>query len=80
MKQKLIFIASLSHSGSTLINLLLGNHPQLVGLGDVQTVMQMNAAELESEKVMRCSCGERVATCKFWVPAMAALLAQPQAT
>lgn len=28
---------------------------------------------------MRCSCGQRVATCEFWQPAVAALLAQPQA-
>lgn len=79
MKQKVVFIASLSHSGSTLINLLLGAHPQLVGLGEVDTVLQMNAARLESEKVMRCSCGERVRDCVFWAPVIAALLAEPKA-
>lgn len=80
MRQKLVFIASLSHSGSTLVNLLLGNHPLLVGLGEVDTVLQMNPAQLESEKVMRCSCGQRVANCKFWEPAVSSLLAQPRAT
>ena len=80
MKQKLVFVASLSHSGSTLINLLLGSHPLLVGLGEIDTVLQMNPQQLESEKVMRCSCGQRVATCKFWEPTVAAILAQPQAT
>lgn len=80
MKQKLIFIASLSHSGSTLINLLLGAHPMLVGLGEIDTVLQMSPEQLESEKVMRCSCGQRVGTCEFWQPAMAALLAKPEAT
>ncbi|MEX1248269.1 MAG: sulfotransferase [Anaerolineales bacterium] len=79
MKQKLVFIASLSHSGSTLINLLLGNHPQLVGLGEVDTVLQMNSAELESEKVMRCSCGHRVANCQFWTRAITALQSRPSA-
>jgi hypothetical protein len=80
MKQKLVFIASLSHSGSTLINLLLGSHPQLVGLGEVDTVLQMDPAQLESEKVMRCSCGQRVANCVFWTPAIAALQSRPDAT
>jgi hypothetical protein len=59
---------------------LLGTHPKLVGLGEIDTVLQMSLAQLESEKVMRCSCGERVATCKFWSPAIAAIQAQPRAT
>lgn len=74
MKLTVIFVASLSHSGSTLLNLLLGNHPKLVGLGELDTVLQMSPARLESEKVMRCSCGERVANCKFWAPTISALL------
>jgi hypothetical protein len=79
MKQKLVFIASLSHSGSTLINLLLGAHPKLVGLGEIDTVLQMDSAQLESEKVMRCSCGNKVRDCAFWQPAIDALLARPGA-
>jgi hypothetical protein len=79
MKQKLVFVASLSHSGSTLINLLLGAHPKLVGLGEIDTVLQMSPAQLESERVMRCSCGVKVRDCAFWKPAMGALLAWPLA-
>ena len=80
MKQKVVFIASLSHSGSTLLNLLLGNHPKLIGLGEIDTILHMTPARLESEKVMRCSCGQRVADCQFWSPAISALLAHSQAT
>lgn len=80
MLQRLVFVASLSHSGSTLLNLLLGIHPNLVGLGEIDTVLQMNPAKLESEKVMRCSCGERVAVCRFWAPTIAAILAFPDST
>ena len=30
-----VFIASLGHSGSTLLDLMLGSHPRLVSLGEV---------------------------------------------
>jgi hypothetical protein len=80
VKLKVVFIASLSHSGSTLLNLLLGNHPNLIGLGEIDTILHMTPSRLESEKVMRCSCGERVATCRFWAPAVSALLAHPHAS
>ncbi len=79
MKQKLVFVASLSHSGSTLINLMLGAHPQLIGLGEIDTVLQMSAEQLASERVMRCSCGEKVGNCAFWSPTIDALLARPAA-
>lgn len=79
MKQKLVFVASLSHSGSTLINLLLGAHPKLVGLGEIDTVLQMSAEQLASERVMHCSCGEKVGNCSFWSPTIDALLARPSA-
>lgn len=80
MKQGVIFIASLSHSGSTLLNLLLGSHPRLVGLGEVDSVLQLSQEGLESEKGMPCSCGQRVASCEFWGPTFAALQQQPRAT
>lgn len=73
MQPGLIFIASLSHSGSTLLDLLLGAHPNFVGLGELYKVLQMSPAQLESEKVMRCTCGQHVADCIFWNPTIAAL-------
>lgn len=73
MQPSIIFIASLSHSGSTLLDLLLGAHPSLVGLGELYKVLQMSRAQLESEKVMRCTCGQHVADCIFWNPTIAAL-------
>ncbi len=69
----IVFIASLSHSGSTLLDLLLGAHPNFVGLGELYKVIQMSPAQLESEKVMRCTCGQLVADCIFWNPTIAAL-------
>jgi hypothetical protein len=73
MQPRVIFIASLSHSGSTLLDLLLGAHPNFVGLGELYKVLQMSPAQLESERVMRCTCGQRVSDCIFWNPTISAL-------
>jgi hypothetical protein len=80
MKQGLIFIASLSHSGSTLLNLLLGTHPKLVGLGEIDSVLQIPASKIEGEMGMGCSCGKPVRTCEFWGPTLAALQASSDAS
>lgn len=63
-----VFIAGLSHSGSTLLDLLLGTHPRLVGLGELYKVIILSAEQLEGEKNMRCTCGERARNCQFWGP------------
>jgi hypothetical protein len=76
----IVFIASLSHSGSTLLDLLLGAHSRLIGLGELHKVLLMDPARLESEKRMRCTCGQAVADCVFWKPAFDALQNASQAT
>lgn len=63
-----VFIASLSHSGSTLLDLLLGAHPRLVGLGELYKVINLSAEQLEGERNVRCTCGRSVADCQFWGP------------
>lgn len=73
MQPRIIFIASLSHSGSTLLDLLLGAHPNVIGLGELHKVLQMSPERLDSEKVMRCTCGQPVADCDFWKPTFTAL-------
>ena len=55
-----VYILGASHSGSTLLAMLLNAHPELVtigesapgGIGDIQTY--------------RCSCGRRFVECGFW--------------
>lgn len=60
------FISSLSHSGSTLLDLLLGTHPRLIGLGEVYKVIRLSPEQLETEKHMRCTCGQLSKDCHFW--------------
>lgn len=63
----MIFIASLSHSGSTILDLLLSSAPKIVGLGEVyQSIDNKALAELKSKPESLCSCGKTVANCIFW--------------
>lgn len=58
---RVIYIAGLYHSGSTLLDLLLGNLDNVIGLGEIYKGFQDG---LES----KCSCGKFVENCKFWHP------------
>lgn len=59
-----LYIAGTGQSGSTLLALLLGNHPQISDVGEVQ--------RLSAERVSRrgwgqlCSCGRPPEGCPFW--------------
>jgi hypothetical protein len=57
---RLAYILSASHSGSTLLALLLGGHP------DVCTVGEIKATSLGDPEKYRCSCGALIRQCPFW--------------
>jgi hypothetical protein len=63
---KVIFIASLMRSGSTLLDLMLGGHPRYVGLGEVFLLIKENNNRLERTAEEFCSCGSRIDDCDFW--------------
>lgn len=56
---QVLYIAGAGRSGSTLLDLLLGNHPKIIGLGEVHRVC-LNP----SERI--CACGEPINRCRFW--------------
>lgn len=56
----LVYILAASHSGSTLLAMLLATHP------DVCTVGELKATNLGAPERYRCSCGEWIAQCPFW--------------
>jgi len=60
--RRLLFIASPGHTGSTLLDLLLGGHPDVVALGEVQRLAQW-ASEADTRV---CTCGLTVLECPFW--------------
>ncbi len=56
----LVYILSASHSGSTLLAILLGSHPNLC------TVGELKATNLGNIDRYRCSCGVLIRQCEFW--------------
>ncbi|MBI3158311.1 MAG: sulfotransferase [Chloroflexi bacterium] len=74
---EIVFIAGLSHSGSTLLDLLLGAHPRLTGLGELDKVLAFTPEQYAEERVMPCTCGRPVSECAFWAGAFDALPGLP---
>jgi hypothetical protein len=56
----LVYILAASHSGSTLLAMLLGANPDLCTMGELR------AAYLDDVDNYRCSCGNRIRECSFW--------------
>lgn len=57
---KLAFIMAASHSGSTLLAMLLGSHPQATTIGDTAGTSNRKNPDY------RCSCGYKAQACPFW--------------
>ena len=62
----LVYIASLPHSSSTLLSLLLAKHPRVVALGEVR--LQIGKIRRDPAKAGEgtCGCGARIADCDLW--------------
>lgn len=57
---KLTYICSSGHSGSTLLDLLLGSHPSCCSLGEVSDLQRWLRENLT------CTCGKQILGCAFW--------------
>jgi hypothetical protein len=63
---KIVFIASLSHSGSTLLDLILNAHPDVTSVGELKQLGRFARLEKPNRR-LRCTCGaESLMTCEFW--------------
>ena len=62
-----IYIAGSSHSGSTLLDLVLGSHSKIESLGEAKKIPQVLAKlrDLSGEPPV-CSCHETIKRCVFW--------------
>jgi hypothetical protein len=63
---RILYIASLPHSGSTLLDIFAGKHPDLIGLGGVDRAVGMLAMEPEKTAARMCSCGVEAGNCVYW--------------
>lgn len=59
---KLAYILAASHSGSTLLSMLLGSHPQVATTGE----LKLSSRAIGDINYYRCSCGRFILQCDFW--------------
>lgn len=59
-KTKLVYLLAASHSGSTLLAMLLGTHPRVCTVGE----LRFNG--FQKERGYRCSCRALIEECGFW--------------
>lgn len=57
---RLVYILAASHSGSTLLAMLLGAHPEACTIGELKL------SGLGDLDLYRCGCGEPIIQCRFW--------------
>lgn len=65
-----VFVLGVAHCGSTLLGGLLGQHPQVLCVGELMRMDEAVAARLP------CTCGVPVDECAFWSARLAALRAE----
>ncbi len=59
---QLAYILAASHSGSSLLSILLGSHPRIATVGEIK----LSASAMGKISRYRCSCGEFIRECQFW--------------
>lgn len=64
--QRLLYVASRPHSGSTLFTMMMAHHPQIVGLGGIDRAVRMLLNEPESTAERPCTCGMLTRDCVYW--------------
>ena len=69
-KQSIIFLTSLSHSGSTVFSMALACHENLVSLGEVYQVLREAPEYWLNNNEQTCSCGQPAHQCDFWGSAL----------
>jgi len=60
-KSRLVYILAASHSGSTLLAMLLASHPEIC------TVGELKATSLGDQDQYLCSCRRKILDCPFWI-------------
>jgi len=78
MPRRVVFIASLGHSGSTLLDLVLGGHSAIVGLGEVGRSIDLPNGGPATDLPL-CSCGKTARDCGFWGTVLPRLTHEPNA-
>ncbi len=66
-KVPVVYVAGSSHSGSTLLDLVLGSHSKIESLGEAKKIPQvLEKLRDPSGETPLCSCHEPINRCGFW--------------
>ena len=81
--KKVLYIAGLGHSGSTILDMSLGCQENIIGLGEVSAMLETPKDNLYNSQLEKyfCSCGCKMSECSFWSkarPILANTYNQPQ--
>ena len=64
---RVIYIAGASHSGSTLLDMMLNAHPEIMSVGEVLKLNRVKRSKSGKPKFAKCSCGAQgLMQCEFW--------------
>jgi hypothetical protein len=64
---RVIYIAGAAHSGSTLLDMMLNAHPEIISVGEVLKLNNVRYRNSGEVKATRCSCGAGgLQQCPFW--------------
>jgi hypothetical protein len=64
---RVIYIAGASHSGSTLLDMMLNAHPEIISVGEVLKLNRVKRSKSGKPKFTKCSCGAvGLLQCEFW--------------
>lgn len=66
MTQDVVFIAGTNRSGSSLLHLVIGAHPEYVAIGEAFGFIKPGSGRFADPEGVRCSCGKIATECSFW--------------
>jgi len=74
--RKVVYIAGAGHSGSTILDMSLGCHPSIIGLGEMINLLSAKKEYFYKDAFnnILCSCGHNMYNCDFWSGAREELL------
>lgn len=64
--KKIVYIASMEHSGSTLLSLILSGHKKVASFGEVIKIINEGKSNPLNLKNRTCMCQEKVSNCIYW--------------
>jgi hypothetical protein len=62
-RPKVVSIMGIGHSGSTVVDIVLGDHPNITGVGELHKLPRSGWVHNDSR---RCACGSPVHECPYW--------------